>query len=104
MVSNFLKFQKSIFKFMLQSKYDNDKVAEYWPTQETAKSTTSSLRTRARTVTTPSLEISEDMTFIIVNINSHPKKTRSGFWVWVSFPYETHTQNPHPVFFSGVNL
>ena len=72
---------------MLQSKYDNDKVAEYWPTQETAKSTTSSLRTRAKTtltiVNTQSLEISEDIPFIIVNKHSQPKKTGSGFWVWV---------------------
>ena len=78
-------------------------VAEYWPTQETAKSTISSFRTRAKTtpttVNTQSLEISEDMTFIIVNIHSHPNKNRvtilgmdvithtqiwvSWVWIWV---------------------
>ena len=53
-----LKFPKSIFKFMLQSKYDNDIVAEYWPTQETAKSTTSSLWTRAKTTPTTTVWVS----------------------------------------------
>ena len=68
---------------MIQTKYDNGIVADYWPKKETAKSTTSSFRTRAKTtpltVNTQSLEISENMTFIIVNIQSHPKKN----WVWI---------------------
>ena len=34
---------------MLQSKYDTDIVAEYWPALKTARSTTGTLRTRAKT-------------------------------------------------------